>query len=213
MWDFFTIYVHLPNFDISSDSFSTIREILTKDKSGVCANFLSKEYDKLFTHYNTMLLSTNYITRRLSLKLLSDLLLDRTNFSIMMRYISSKANLKTLMNLLRDPSPHIQFEAFHVFKVFVANPRKPDDVARILYNNKVKLVGYLKGFHIEKEGEDKQFKEEKGLVLNTLANLVEPKDKEQEVKEAAAAAAKAEVRTVAASEATVEGNGDIIDPR
>ena len=35
--------------------------------------------------------------------------------------------------------------------------------------------------------EDKQFKEEKGLVLNTLANLVEPKGKGQEVKEAAAA--------------------------
>ena len=58
--------------------------------------------------------------------------------------------------------------------------------------------------------EDKQFKEEKGLVLNTLANLVEPKDKEQEVKEAAAAKT---VKAVAAREATVEGSGDIVDPR
>jgi len=46
--------------------------------------------------------------------------------------------------------------------------------------------------------------------LNTLANLVEPKDKEQEVKEAAAAKT---VKAVAASEATVEGSGDIVDPR
>ena len=35
----------------------------------------------------------------------------------MTRYIASESNLKMMMNLLRDKSKNIQFEAFHVFKV------------------------------------------------------------------------------------------------
>lgn len=35
----------------------------------------------------------------------------------MTKYISKPENLKLMMNLLRDKSPNIQFEAFHVFKV------------------------------------------------------------------------------------------------
>ena len=57
------------------------------------------------------------MTRRQSLKLLGELLLDRSNFTTMMRYISSKENLKMMMILLRNKSGNIQFEAFHVFKV------------------------------------------------------------------------------------------------
>lgn len=34
----------------------------------------------------------------------------------MTKYISSAENLKLMMNLLRDKSRNIQFEAFHVFK-------------------------------------------------------------------------------------------------
>lgn len=89
-----------------------------------------------------MLHSTNYVTRRQSLKvptthffvliwqfshsptmggsyfqLLGELLLDRANFSVMTKYISEPENLKLMMNMLRDKSRNIQFEAFHVFKV------------------------------------------------------------------------------------------------
>lgn len=52
-----------------------------------------------------------------SLQLLGELLLDRHNFSIMTRYISNPDNLKMMMNMLREKSRNIQFEAFHVFKV------------------------------------------------------------------------------------------------
>lgn len=62
------------------------------------------------------------------------------------------ANLKMMMNLLRDKSRNIQFEAFHVFKVFVANPKKPPQIESILRRNKEKLLTFLKGFHNDKEG-------------------------------------------------------------
>ena len=51
------------------------------------------------------------------LQLLGELLLDRHNFTVMTKYISNTANLKLMMDLLRDKSRNIQFEAFHVFKV------------------------------------------------------------------------------------------------
>ena len=74
-----------------------------------------------------------------------------------------------MMNLLRDKSPNIQFEAFHVFKVFVANPKKPEDITQILVNNRDKLIKYLENFQNDKE--DVQFSEEKALLIKTLANL------------------------------------------
>ena len=52
-----------------------------------------------------------------ALQLLGELLLDRHNYTVMTRYISSPENLKLMMNMLRDRSRNIQFEAFHVFKV------------------------------------------------------------------------------------------------
>lgn len=67
--------------------------------------------------YNTLILSPNYVTKRQSLKLLGEILLDRANYNVMTRYIASEANLKMMMNFLRDKSRNIQFEAFHVFKV------------------------------------------------------------------------------------------------
>ena len=57
------------------------------------------------------------MTKRQSLKLLGEILLDRANFNVMTKYIANEANLKMMMNLLRNKSKNIQFEAFHVFKV------------------------------------------------------------------------------------------------
>lgn len=54
-------------------------------------------------------------------QLLGELLLDRHNFTVMTKYISRAENLKLMMNLLRDNSRNIQFEAFHVFKVGPGN--------------------------------------------------------------------------------------------
>ena len=52
-----------------------------------------------------------------SVQLLGELLLDRANVKVMMRYVSDSKNLQMMMMLLKDNSRSIQFEAFHVFKV------------------------------------------------------------------------------------------------
>jgi calcium binding protein 39 len=81
------------------------------------AEYLENNYDRFFASYTALVLSKNYVTKRQSLKLLGEILLDRANFNVMTRYIANEANLKMMMNMLRDKSKNIQFEAFHVFKV------------------------------------------------------------------------------------------------
>ena len=55
----------------------------------LAAEFLETNYDKIFSHYQKLLHSDNYVTRRQSLKLLGELLLDRHNFSVS-RHLNKK---------------------------------------------------------------------------------------------------------------------------
>jgi calcium binding protein 39 len=163
-------FVELPTFDLSSDAFATFKELLTRHKALV-AEFLEKNYDVFFDKYYTALLnSENYVTKRQSLKLLGELLLDRSNFNIMTKYIANAENLKLMMNLLRDKSKNIQFEAFHVFKVFVANPNKPKPIADILVKNQEKLVKFLAEFHTDRT-EDEQFNDEKAFLIKQIQDM------------------------------------------
>ncbi|XP_059624784.1 putative MO25-like protein At5g47540 [Cornus florida] len=166
-------YIQLPNFDIAADAAATFKELLTRHKSTV-AEFLSKNYDWFFAEYNSKLLeSTNYITRRQAVKLLGDILLDRSNSAVMTRYVCSRDNLRILMNLLRESSKSIQVEAFHVFKLFAANQNKPPDIVGILVANRSKLLRLFADFKLDKE--DEQFEADKAQVVKEIAAL-EPKD-------------------------------------
>ncbi|CAK7288918.1 Calcium-binding protein 39-like [Vulpes lagopus] len=146
--DFFK-YVELSTFDIASDAFATF---------------------KIFEDYEKLLLSENYVTKRQSLKLLGELILDRHNFAIMTKYISKPENLKLMMNLLRDKSPNIQFEAFHVFKVFVASPHKAQPIVEILLKNQPKLLEFLSSFQKERT-DDEQFSDEKNYLMRQIRDL------------------------------------------
>lgn len=164
----FPHYIETTSFGVSCDSFANLKDTLTRHKSMV-AEYLDKNYDRFFNSYTTLILSNNYVTKRQSLKLLGEILLDRANFNVMTRYIAQDANLKMMMNMLRDKSKNIQFEAFHVFKVFVANPKKPPQIEAILRRNKEKLLVFLKNFHDDKE--DEQFSDEKQFLIVQVQNL------------------------------------------
>ncbi|EEF33341.1 putative MO25-like protein At5g47540 isoform X2 [Ricinus communis] len=162
-------YIQLPNFDIAADATATFKELLTRHKSTV-AGFLSKNYDWFFQDFNSQLLeSDNYITKRQAIKLLSDILLDRSNSAIMVQYVSSKDNLRILMNLLRESSKNIKIDAFHVFKLFAANQNKPPEIVSILIANRSKLLRFLADFKLDRE--DEQFEEDKTQVIKEIAEL------------------------------------------
>lgn len=167
-FDFFK-YVEVSTFDIASDAFATFKELLTRHKM-LSAEFLEANYDQVFVPYEQLLHSDNYVTRRQSLKLLGELLLDRHNFSVMTKYISSPDNLKLMMNMLKEKARNIQFEAFHVFKVFVANPNKPKPILDILIRNQDKLIEFLTKFHTDRS-EDEQFNDEKAYLIRQIREL------------------------------------------
>eukprot|EP00767_Chilomastix_cuspidata_P001173 gnl/Chilomastix_cuspidata/1367.p1 GENE.gnl/Chilomastix_cuspidata/1367~~gnl/Chilomastix_cuspidata/1367.p1 ORF type:complete len:333 (+),score=171.78 gnl/Chilomastix_cuspidata/1367:32-1030(+) len=161
-------FLHLPNFDVSSDAFSTFRAALTVSKK-IVAHYLKKNFDAFFAQFHALIESSNYVTRRMSLKLLGELLLERYNYDVMLRYVESAENLKVAMRLLRDQYAAIQFEAFHVFKVFVANPNKTDAVKHLLVQNRRLLIEFLA--HFQEDKEDEQFTQEKQLLLKEIRGL------------------------------------------
>lgn len=166
-WRFFEL-VEVGDFHVAIDAFSTFKEALTKHFN-ISANFIEGNMDRFVASYNELLQSQNYVTRRQSLKLLGEMLLERANFQIMTHYIASPRNLKLIMNLLLDKRKNIQFEAFHVFKIFVGNPRKSADIKHILIRNKEKMLAYLADFLIDRE--DEQFQEDRQLVLQEIQSL------------------------------------------
>eukprot|EP00934_Nitzschia_sp_Nitz4_P001738 Nitzschia sp. Nitz4//scaffold35_size145790//95591//96844//NITZ4_003039-RA/size145790-processed-gene-0.208-mRNA-1//1//CDS//3329549151//1738//frame0 len=181
-------YAQLPNFDIAScameslklvftagsDSTSFADETAQRQFAELSAGFLTRDYDAIWEErFNPKLLSdkASYMTKRMALQILSTVLLTRSNYAVMIKYVNSRRNLILVMHLLRDTSPHITLDAFHVFKVFVANPNKIPEVAKILHDNRDKLCVYLETLHAEKEQSDNQFRDEKALIIQTIRNI------------------------------------------
>ncbi|XP_020103983.1 putative MO25-like protein At5g47540 isoform X2 [Ananas comosus] len=102
-------------------------------------------------------------------KLLGDMLLDRSNSAVMVRYVSSMDYLRVLMGLLTDESMTIRIEAFHVIKLFIANQNKPREIVFILAKNKEKLLRHIEEIKMEK-GND-QFEADKSQVIQEIAGL------------------------------------------
>jgi calcium binding protein 39 len=143
---------------------------LTKHKQMVC-QYLCANFDLFFSMYNGILIkSQSYVTKRQSIKLLGEILLDRANYPVMTAYVDRGDNLQECMKLLRDERKMIQYEAFHVFKVFVANPKKSEDVEKILFKNKEKLLRFLPKF-LQDRTEDDQFTDEKSYLIRQIQDI------------------------------------------
>ncbi|KNB45626.1 calcium-binding protein 39 [Blastocystis sp. subtype 4] len=144
----FTKYVYNENFDVSSDAFQTIRDLLRKNKQLVSSKLQPGGvlFNELFGWYRELMQSSNYIINRVMVKLLSEFLLDKINFDIMIAFIGNAENLKVIMDLLCSSYETIQFDAFNVFKIFVANPDKTTPVETILRMNKNGLLEFFSTF-------------------------------------------------------------------
>ncbi|OJJ39378.1 hypothetical protein ASPWEDRAFT_25218 [Aspergillus wentii DTO 134E9] len=168
-WKFFE-WIDRGSFEVSADAFTTFREILTRHKTLV-TGYLATNFDLFFSRFNNVLVqSDSYVTKRQSIKLLGEILLDRANYNVMMAYVESGENLKLCMKLLRDDRKMVQYEGFHVFKVFVANPNKSVAVQRILINNRDRLLKFLPKF-LEDRTDDDQFTDEKSFLVRQIELL------------------------------------------
>ncbi|KAK3990520.1 Mo25-like protein [Cladorrhinum sp. PSN332] len=168
-WSFFE-WIDKSSFEVAADAFTTFREILTKHKELV-PKYLAVNFDLFFSRYNAILVQSNsYVTKRQSIKLLGEILLDRSNYNVMTAYVDRGEHLKICMNLLRDDRKMVQYEGFHVFKVFVANPHKSVPVQKILLMNREKLLHFLSHF-LEDRTDDEQFIDEREFLIKQIKNM------------------------------------------
>ncbi|KAL1960890.1 hypothetical protein VTO42DRAFT_5873 [Malbranchea cinnamomea] len=168
-WKFFH-WINQGTFEVSADAFTTFRDILTRHKK-IIPEYLAVNFDIFFPRFHKyLILSDSYVTKRQSIKLLGDILLDRSNYSVMTAYVASGEHLKLCMNLLKDDRRMVQYEGFHIFKVFVANPNKSVPVQRILINNRDRLLRFLPNFLADRKDDD-QFTDEKSFLLRQIEML------------------------------------------
>ena len=120
-----------------------------------------------------------YVRLKVFQTLLSRLLLDPAFMQVMLRYVASHENLKLHMNLLREKGKSIPLGAFHVFKIFVANPDKTEKVQEILWRNRERLVkllegeGFAGGRWRDREEEDPAYQDMK-TVCQKLRDMERP---------------------------------------
>jgi calcium binding protein 39 len=136
------------NFEISSDAFCSLRDLLLEHKS-ISASYLKTHFHDFFTIYSELLASHDYVTKREALRLLGEILRDEDFAAIRHTYVSDEKHLRIHMNLLLDDSKVIQFDAFRVFKLFVVSSDNSSRVHRILSKNRSTLLDFLDSLDLQ----------------------------------------------------------------
>ncbi|QLL32045.1 hypothetical protein HG536_0C02140 [Torulaspora globosa] len=170
LWKFFD-FVKVGNFEISTESLQILGAAFTTHPKLVSSEFLNEESNmiKFMQHINKLMAHGSYVTKRQSTKLLASLIVVRSNNQFMTLYINSPENLKLIMTLMTDKSKNLQHEAFNVFKVMVANPRKSKPVSDILIKNRDKLLKYFERFAVDCQ--DPTFLDERDFIVQEIESL------------------------------------------
>ncbi|CCH42544.1 Calcium-binding protein [Wickerhamomyces ciferrii] len=169
IWKYFE-FSQRGTFENMTDSFQTLNDTFTIHKKLV-ADWFNLYSTEFILHLNKLIASTNYVTKRQSIKLLSLLILTRQNNRFMLEYVTNPENLKLIMISLSDKSKNLQLESFNVFKVFVANPKKTKSVLDILIKNREKLLLFLENFNFNEKKDDSNFHDEKEFVIQQIEDL------------------------------------------
>jgi hypothetical protein len=197
------VLAHDSDLIVATSAFEVLQQLSLKHKR------MSREYIEanmlvFFAYMNGLVMSDNFVTQGKFLKLLADIVLAKKNAKIRVEYVSDKDNLRIIMTLLRSTSSIISHEAFHIFKVFAANPNKPRDIHIILWKNRDKLKRFIIEFQVERAEEDEAFKIDKQTVLTKLDELETP----PEVAEKIAALKEASVEVEPSKPSTEETTTD-----
>ncbi|RCK67371.1 Calcium-binding protein 39-like [Candida viswanathii] len=167
-WNFFK-YVQIPTFEIATDAMMTLHELLTTHKKLV-SDFLGNNYEVFMMSINKLITSKNYVTKRQSVKLLNELVSQRSNQQFLSMFFDDANNLKLTMLLLSDKLKNLQLEGFNTLKFFVANPKRSQKVTDILIKNKENFIEFFKTFDIS-SFHDNHLIDERDYTLEAIKNL------------------------------------------
>lgn len=171
--------------EVACDAFESLKHLLLNQKR-ISAAFMTAHFETFFAAYHTQLLCTEesaadgaYMIQRQALGLLGNILLDGAFAEVMQRYASSDDFLKIHMNLMLQNSKRIKLDAFHVFKIFVAQPDKPERVHKILCRNRRGLLNLLTKndsnlAQLAQEADDEALNGDLAAVCEVLASMSGP---------------------------------------
>lgn len=166
-WNYFK-YIQLPIFEVATDAFATLHCFLTTHRK-LAAEFLARNCLPFTASINALIKSDNYVTKRQSLKLLKDLVMQKANQTFLMSYFDDAASLKIIMLLLSDKSKNLQLEGFHIFKFFVAKPKKSQKILDILIKNKDNFLHFFDNFDVSANGPG--VVEERDFIMHEIQKL------------------------------------------
>ena len=167
----FKHYIIMDSFDIASDAFFTLETVLTSHQD-VFDDFIALEdnYDKFFSHYEILITSEKYAAKIQSLVLLSTILTRTDSYILLNKVTNDKYKLRIIMNILPDISPVIRLKVFNIFKLFITNPKKDEDVQKILYRNSKKIISFLYD-NYDTHLEDENFCNDRAYVILILNKI------------------------------------------
>ena len=199
-------FVQSESFDIKGIAFDTLRDLLfnVADDSQTYVRKNAAEYinaqwspslddmkkeenagkpskNEFFEKLNLLIKSRDFTTVKATVKLLQSILFctSKSTFESMLQYVGDPRNLIVAMNLLRDTAKQLQFEGFHLFKVFVLNPNRPKTITTILTRNKAGMIAYLDTFQQARQAEDPAFERELSSVKNAINQMDSTKLKQK----------------------------------
>ena len=170
---FWLFFGHIDDveFEVATDNFSTLQEIL-RNYPELTARFLNRNTDYFMKCVNGLILSDGYVAKRQALRLLFHLIRQQRNHKFLLAYVDSLESLKLIMDQLRCKSKNICFDAFQIFKIFVANPNKQQAILNVLIRNKRQLVEVLQSPHtLADRHENIQYQKEREYVKRKILSF------------------------------------------
>jgi hypothetical protein len=149
--------LHLPmfafckstDFDLATEAFSTVITLFTKHPATAVKHMISK-YDEFIELYNTLLRSKQYITVRQALRGMHDILQSKQHFKFLIRYVNDPAQLHVILRSLFGKTQSTKLEAFAIFRIFVANPKKQQGVIDSMVEHMDRILALLDSLEVPK---------------------------------------------------------------
>jgi len=160
-------------FEVASTALAALQELLLGGAEASAA-YLLENFREFFLVYHDLLQCSDYATKRQALSVLSRVLLSPGFGGVMARYGSSARSLKLQMTLLLHPTTMVKVGAFHIFKIFVANPHQAPAVQEILFKNREGLARLLRSMRELCEASDKELREDLVAVAAGLLGMRRP---------------------------------------
>ena len=171
-WQLFDHVLH-PAFEVSSDAFSTLKEVLTREPQDVAPVLGEAGSDaKLLAAYVRLLSSDNYLVKRQSLSLLGTVF-GLPEYARLALYLGNRLELLIpIMTLLRDSLRHISYEALLVFREIIVLLKTgslyDEGVLKVLGKNRERLLGFIRDFQTDRDMEDEKLPEIRNFICGVI---------------------------------------------